>query len=1219
MKWISRATLIVAVVLLLAAGCMNIFEADVSPDDVSSPGDALTGSLSLVPRTEADGVSASFLYELSTIRPGEDAFTIDSYVLSTLDNPDGAQARSEEIAGEATGFTLDALEKGEWQFEIGGYPDAEAEQPITEATVTVTIEAGETTEASVVMEPADGEGTLALEVIWSEPAELELDPDEPFTVTLDGTPVTSDFVLDEEQLVASYEAPHPAGSYTLLVDLWNSDNERLAPTQRAAVRMYAGLSSSGVIEFSEAMLNERPPQPANVSAEVSYGGTDGSYEVEGVEIEWDMPQQSFAIDYLVERSGDGGDSYVLLAHLDVNDPDFEPAHLDETVEPGQTYQYRVSGVSAIGRQSEREESAPVEVVAPIDATASGSVFDTVIEAFVEGATIQGFHEETLLFETTSDVDGQFLSTFNFLPDMIGDNITIEATADGSSTDSLSVPLDEPEELENIELEIEGLHSGNLLAFEESDFTNSTTWAAGADPGSIAWEPFPGAEDYDIYLSNSEDDIESLDSAALEASGVTDTSYALNDLTPGDWFYNVVGLNQYGEVASPDIGQITVRDALYVSDSEGNGAAAGSTGEPFDSVVEALVIAEPSETIRVAEGTYESAGILISEGVTIEGSYDAAFGAKGEGEPTTTLINSDQSATNTVSVSVSGADPVTLDGISVRFPDHGTPEPEMSAVEFGAGTLNLVNSRIEFQDGVESSGDGVAGIILTGENQTLNVENSSFISSGRVDGADAHSIFLGGAADAEITVADSQFQADGLDAQGWTAVGMAVGGLEDEHDNTLFHFVDNQVTLPAGEEVLFNGISLAYALGEIAIHGNVFDLDGTNTGNQTAITVVSPPDQTGWNRPMVTANRIRVRGSDSGTESYGVLISDDADSSLGALVSNNVIELFGSGGTPDYGILAEAAHSSIINNTVVFANDYEGTADSSLLSLSGGAADSVVANNILSNQDPAEEVTGISLPEGLPDNTSVVTNVLFGFAALTALNEESQAAGNFSMDPDLDETAWYEPTVGTPDFVLVAGVDSFLDDVDSDIDGTTRSFNHVSPGAYQTDDGTIDEYGHIGPAGGFVFYRNPNYEADGWVFLEALDSDVGEDDQYPWSDPVVEVEGTSANIGTGPANTDLILAALLGQDQTQDRAAIVADESSLNGYDDWFLPSEDALLEMYDNLAEDDTEGTYGLETGHYWSSTEVNSESAISVSMGNRIVGMSEKSINRRVRPARLF
>ncbi len=116
-------------------------------------------------------------------------------------------------------------------------------------------------------------------------------------------------------------------------------------------------------------------------------------------------------------------------------------------------------------------------------------------------------------------------------------------------------------------------------------------------------------------------------------------------------------------------------------------------------------------------------------------------------------------------------------------------------------------------------------------------------------------------------------------------------------------------------------------------------------------------------------------------------------------------------------------------------------------------------------------------------------------------------------------------------------------------------------------------GDIGPAGGFVFYLTDNTGQHG---LEA--APVDQSAAAPWGCNATRITGaTGTAIGTGAANTAAIVAgcAEVGI------AAKVTDNYSLNGYDDWYLPSKDELDELYKAR---DIVG--GFTKDYYWSSSE---------------------------------
>ena len=126
-------------------------------------------------------------------------------------------------------------------------------------------------------------------------------------------------------------------------------------------------------------------------------------------------------------------------------------------------------------------------------------------------------------------------------------------------------------------------------------------------------------------------------------------------------------------------------------------------------------------------------------------------------------------------------------------------------------------------------------------------------------------------------------------------------------------------------------------------------------------------------------------------------------------------------------------------------------------------------------------------------------------------------------------------------------------------------------------------GDTGPAGGWVFYVT-----DGGAHgLEAAPVDQ----VIPFSPGALwGCEGTliigadGSAIGTGAQNTGDIVTWCT----EAGIAARIADNYSLNGYNDWFLPSRDELFEMYRKIGPGSTTiGNVGGFTGsNYWSSSE---------------------------------
>jgi DUF1680 family protein len=106
-----------------------------------------------------------------------------------------------------------------------------------------------------------------------------------------------------------------------------------------------------------------------------------------------------------------------------------------------------------------------------------------------------------------------------------------------------------------------------------------------------------------------------------------------------------------------------------------------------------------------------------------------------------------------------------------------------------------------------------------------------------------------------------------------------------------------------------------------------------------------------------------------------------------------------------------------------------------------------------------------------------------------------------------------------------------------------------------------EPGDIGPSGGFIFYKNPNYAADGWRYLEAAPFDQSAGAVWgSFRKLIPGARGTA--IGSGRQNTADMLAGGVERGSAADLCANL----KINGVAGWFLPSRDELSVMYRNLA-----------------------------------------------------
>jgi len=159
----------------------------------------------------------------------------------------------------------------------------------------------------------------------------------------------------------------------------------------------------------------------------------------------------------------------------------------------------------------------------------------------------------------------------------------------------------------------------------------------------------------------------------------------------------------------------------------------------------------------------------------------------------------------------------------------------------------------------------------------------------------------------------------------------------------------------------------------------------------------------------------------------------------------------------------------------------------------------------------------------------------------------------------------------------------------------------------------------GPAGGLIFYINPNAATDGWKYLEAAPNDSSTTLQWlstnTWLNGTSVAAGeTQTGIGKGDYNTNRILNY---KGVRTAAAAKYCDDLIVNAYGDWFLPSKDELNQMYINLK---MSGVGGFSDTFYLSSSESDRDYGYRQHFSNGDVYFANKELQpSKVRAVRSF
>jgi hypothetical protein len=146
-------------------------------------------------------------------------------------------------------------------------------------------------------------------------------------------------------------------------------------------------------------------------------------------------------------------------------------------------------------------------------------------------------------------------------------------------------------------------------------------------------------------------------------------------------------------------------------------------------------------------------------------------------------------------------------------------------------------------------------------------------------------------------------------------------------------------------------------------------------------------------------------------------------------------------------------------------------------------------------------------------------------------------------------------------------------------------------------------GGPGPGGGIIFYQDFN----GFImadtnerayYLEAASMDQGTSVSWVNSNfAYTNIAGTATGLGTGRQNTKLMLAA-----DSASPAALAAKNYNGGGQNDWFLPSQDELNELYKNR------NMVNLSSGTFWTSSQSNASRAMEINFATGAAAPNSKS-----------
>lgn len=215
---------------------------------------------------------------------------------------------------------------------------------------------------------------------------------------------------------------------------------------------------------------------------------------------------------------------------------------------------------------------------------------------------------------------------------------------------------------------------------------------------------------------------------------------------------------------------------------------------------------------------------------------------------------------------------------------------------------------------------------------------------------------------------------------------------------------------------------------------------------------------------------------------------------------------------------------------------------------GGANTATVTATINLNDvdEVAAQNTDLTIDEN-PSNGDVIGVLQASGSNLSYTITFQNPVGAFNIDQNTGELSVADESLfdfeTNPNMLATISVDNGMQSVSANAFVALNDLNEVGEFKY----------------GGVIFWVDPaSNNSEGLVM--AL---TNQSSSSTWGCSGVLTGSAGATIGTGETNTTAIISAGC---TTSGTAAEIVSNLSLNGYDDWFLPSSDEWIEVYNNLS-----------------------------------------------------